>query len=136
MRRSASTGRSCALQRMRAAMSDTAESRPAPQQASPGQLVVDLGPVVLFIAAYNVFLKIAALKDNAIYLATGIFIVATLAAIGWCLFKRGKVAPVLIVTGIIITLFGGMTILFHDETFVKLRPTVANFFYAAAIAAS
>lgn len=110
------------------------ETKPAAQSASTGQLIVDLGPVVLFIASYNIFLRIAALKDNAIYLATGIFIVATLAAIVWCLYKRGKVAPVLIVTGVIVTLFGGMTILFHDENFVKLRPTFANFFYAAAIA--
>ena len=114
-------------------MSEETSPSAHPQQ-SPGQLMVDLGPVVLFVAAYNIFLRIAGLKDNAIYLATGIFIVATLAAIAWCLFKRGKVAPVLIVTGVIVTLFGGMTILFHDENFVKLRPTFANFFYAAAIA--
>jgi len=113
---------------------DTTAQKPRP--ADTGQLFIDLGPTVLFVVAYNVLLRVSALKTEAVYIATAIFIVSTLAAIGYCLWKRGRIPPVLIVTGVIVTAFGGLTIAFHDETFVKLKPTVANFFYAAAITGS
>lgn len=105
-------------------------------QASPQQLLIDLGPTVLFVAAYNIMLRVPATKENAVYLATGLFIASTLLAMGYSLWKNGRIAPVLIVTGVIVTAFGGLTLALHDDTFVKLKPTVANFFYAAAITGS
>lgn len=106
------------------------------QQANPQQLLIDLGPTILFVAAYNVMLRVPATKENAVYLATGLFIASTLLAMGYSLWKTGRIAPVLIVTGVIVTAFGGLTLALHDDTFVKLKPTVANFFYATAITGS
>ncbi len=109
---------------------------PRPANGSSSQLIIDLGPVAVFVVAYNVLLRVPAYKDNAVYIATGIFVVTTLAAIGYCLWKQGRIPPVLIVTGLIVTAFGGLTIALHDDTFIKLKPTIANLFYAAAIVGS
>lgn len=107
-----------------------------PPNGSSSQLIIDLGPVAVFVVAYNALLRMPAYKDNAVYIATGVFVVATLGAILYCLWKQGRIPPVLIVTGVIVTAFGGLTIALHDDTFIKLKPTVANLFYAAAIIGS
>lgn len=95
------------------------------------QLAVDLGPLIVFVVAYNVLNRMQ--TENAIYISTGIFIVATLVAILYSWIKTRFIPPILIVTGVLITVFGGLTIYLHDETFVKLKPTIMNGFYALAI---
>lgn len=100
------------------------------------QLMVDLGPIVVFVVAFNLLQRIPATKDSAVYWATGLFVVSVLAAIAWCLIKRGRIPPVLIVTGVLVTIFGGLTIALHDENFIKIKVTVINAFYAIAILGS
>jgi intracellular septation protein len=118
-------------------MTDPAEPpKSAPNQASAMQLLIDLGPIAVFMLGFNVFERFDALKDNAVYYATGLFIAATLAAVGYCHFVRGKIPPVLIVTAIIVLAFGGLTIALHNETFIKLKPTVLYGFYGIAILGS
>lgn len=102
----------------------------------PNQLLIDLGPVAIFVVAYNVLQRIEATKENAVYLATGIFIAATLAAIGYCKLKLGRIPPVLIVTGVLVTAFGGLTLALRDENFIKIKPTFVYAFYASAIIVS
>jgi intracellular septation protein len=114
-------------------------SEPAPAPARPtgaSQLLIDLGPVALFVVSSNLLNRFPATHDNAIFIATAIFIVATLAAIAYCRWKIGRVPPVLIVVGVLVVAFGGLTLLLHDDNFIKLRPTIANVFYAGAILVS
>lgn len=99
-----------------------------------GQLLVDLGPVIVFVVVYNVLNRTR--PDDAIYIATGVFIAATLAAIAYSWLRTRHIPPVLIVTGVLVTIFGGLSIAFHDETFVKIKPTVVYLFYAGAILGS
>ncbi len=112
------------------------EQTSRPDTGSSSQLLIDFGPVGVFVVAYNVLLRLPAYKDDAVYIATGIFVVTTLAAMAYCLWKRGRIPPVLIVTGVIVTAFGGLTIALHNDTFIKIKPTVANLFYAVAIVGS
>lgn len=109
-------------------MSDSAAKRTA---KGGGQLLVDLGPVIVFVVTYNILNRTR--PDDAIFISTGVFIAATLAAIAYSWFRTKKIPPVLIVTGVLVTAFGGLTILLHDENFMKLKPTVVYLFYAAAI---
>jgi intracellular septation protein len=99
-------------------------------------LIIDLGPVLVFVASFALLQRLPAYKDNAIYIATGVFVAAVLAAMIFSQITRGRIAPVLIVTGVIVTAFGGLTIALHNDTFIKLKPTLENGFFAIAIAAS
>lgn len=108
----------------------------APGRPGPNQLLIDLGPIAVFVVVFNVLQRIEATKDNAVYIATAVFIVATLAAIAWCKVRIGRIPPVLIVTGVLVTAFGGLTLLLRDETFIKIKPTIVYLFYAAAITGS
>jgi intracellular septation protein len=68
-----------------------------------------------------------------ILLATAVAIIATLCQIGYLLARRRKVDAMLWISLAIITVFGGATIYFHDETFIKWKPTVLYWCFAAAL---
>jgi intracellular septation protein len=115
----------------------TDEVPPAPAQprkaGGANQLLIDLGPILVFVVTFNVLNRLEATKENAVYISTGVFIVAVLAAIVWCKLTRGKIPPVLIVTGVLVTAFGGLTILLHDPAIIQIKFTATFLFYAAAI---
>jgi intracellular septation protein len=91
------------------------------------KFLFDLFPVILFFVAF---------KFGDIYLATGVAMGATFVQIGWVWFKHRKVDTMLWVSLGIITVFGGMTLIFHDETFIKWKPTVLYWSFALALAGS
>jgi intracellular septation protein len=68
-----------------------------------------------------------------ILLATAVAIIATLCQIGYLLTRRRKVDAMLWISLAIITVFGGATIYFHDATFIKWKPTVLYWCFAAAL---
>lgn len=103
------------------------------RQGGANQLLIDLGPIVTYVIAFNILQRIEAVKENAVYIATGIFIAATLAAIAYCKIKQGRIPPVLVVTGVIVVAFGSLTIALHDPTFVQIKPTFTYLFYVTAI---
>ena len=91
------------------------------------KFLFDLFPVILFFVAF---------KFGGIYVATGVAMAATFAQIGWVWFRHRKVDTMLWVSLGIITVFGGMTLVFHDETFIKWKPTVLYWSFAVALAGS
>ncbi len=78
------------------------------------QIFLEYAPIILFFAAYK-------LKD--IYFATGVAIVASVLAIAYTWFSTKKVSPMQWLSLGIIVVFGGATLLLHDETFIKWKPT-------------
>lgn len=68
-----------------------------------------------------------------ILLATALAIIATFGQIGYLLARRRHVDGMLWVSLCIIVLFGGATIYFHNENFIKWKPTVLYWFFAAAL---
>jgi intracellular septation protein len=91
------------------------------------KFLFDLFPVILFFAAY---------KFADIYVATGVAIIATLAQVGWVHFRHGKVDRMLWVSLGLIVVFGGMTLLLHDPTFIKWKPTILYWLFAAVLLGS
>jgi intracellular septation protein len=89
------------------------------------KLLLDFFPIVLFFVAFKVW---------DIYVATGVAIVATIAQIAWLRHSTGKIEPMQWLSLGIIVLFGGATILAHDETFIKWKPTVLYWMMAGALA--
>jgi intracellular septation protein len=71
-----------------------------------------------------------------IMLATAVAILATFAQIGYLLARRKKVDPMLWVSLVVIVVFGGMTIYFNSETFIKWKPTVLYWSFASALLVS
>ena len=92
---------------------------------------VEFGPAVLFMVVYNFARNQNA--ENAIFLATGVFMAATLAALGYALLVQKRAPPLLLLTGAIVLIFGGLTLWLKNETFVYLKPTIINLLFAAAI---
>ena len=79
------------------------------------KLVLDLDPLVLFFAANGRY---------DIFAATGVFMAAVLAAllVSYVLTRRLPIMPV--ITAIIVVVFGGLTLVLHDATFIKVKPTI------------
>src|SRR5215475_8907372 len=72
-------------------------------------------PLLLFFAAFKLW---------DIYTATAVAMVASVVQIVYFKWRRGKVATMHWLNLAIIVIFGGATLLLHDETFIKWKPTV------------
>ena len=88
------------------------------------KFLFDIFPVILFFIAF---------KFAGIYVATAIAIVATFAQIGWVWFRKRKIDTMLWVSLAVITVFGGATLLLHDETFIKWKPTVLYWLFGITL---
>ncbi|MCF8177037.1 MAG: septation protein A [Sulfuritalea sp.] len=88
------------------------------------KFLFDLFPVILFFIAFKVF---------DIYVATVVVITATALQIGWVWYRHGKVDTMLWVSLALVTVFGGATLILHDETFIKWKPTVLYWLFATSL---
>jgi len=79
------------------------------------KLLLDFFPIALFFVAFKLW---------GIYVATGVAIVATIAQIAWFRYSTGKVEAMQWLSLGIIVVFGGATIVLHDENFIKWKLTV------------
>ncbi len=116
------------------------------------KLLFDLFPVILFFAAFKYSEKhpeqaadwIGALLGSAavdvkiapILLATVVVIVATIVQIAWVHFRHGKVDKMLWVSLVLVVVFGGMTLAFQNEAFIKWKPTILYWVFGASMAFS
>ena len=78
------------------------------------QFLLEYAPIILFFVAYK-------LQD--IYFATGVAIVASVIAIVYAWFSTKRVSTMQWLSLGIIVIFGGATLLLHDETFIKWKPS-------------
>ena len=91
-------------------------------------LLLDYGPLILFFLA-NFFAPVPSLLR--IFVATGVFMVAMIVSMLISQIRYRYISPMLWFSGIMVVLFGGLTIWLHDETFIKIKPTI----YYAVVAA-
>ncbi len=89
------------------------------------KLLVDFFPIILFFAAFKLW---------DIYVATAVAIVATIAQIAYLRATTGRIEPMQWVSLGVIVLFGGATLLSHNETFIKWKPTVLYWLMGGALA--
>ena len=88
------------------------------------KLLLDFFPIILFFVAF---------KLQGIYVATAVAIVATLAQMAWVRHRYGRIeASQWLGLGLVVV-FGGATLLAHDETFIKWKPTVLYAVMALAL---
>lgn len=106
--------------------------KPKPAQASASQpallpkLAIELGPLLVFFAGN---------AAAGIYAGTAAFMVATLISLAVAHFLYHKVPVMPLVSGVIVLVFGGLTLYLRDETFIKLKPTIVYTLFAAVLAA-
>lgn len=90
-------------------MSDKTELNPVLK------LALDLGPLLLFFVANSRY---------GIFIATAVFMVAVLAALAVAYALTRHIAVMPLVTAVVVMVFGGLTLMLHDELFIKLKPTI------------
>ena len=100
------------------------------EPSSGGRLLIDLGPLLVFFVA-NFFAPVPG--PVKIFVATGAFMAAMLAAMLWSQIKYGRISPLLWFSGIAVVVMGGITLWLHDETFIKIKPTLYYVFVAALL---
>ncbi len=91
------------------------------------KFLFDLFPILLFFAAYKVY---------DIYVATAVAIAASFVQVGAFWLKHRRFETMHLVTLALIVVFGGATLLLKDEMFIKWKPTVLNWLFAAAFLGS
>ncbi|MBC8020420.1 MAG: septation protein A [Methyloceanibacter sp.] len=95
------------------------------QQGLWPKLVIELGPLLVFFAANAV---------AGIYAGTAAFMVATLISLAAARMRYRKVPIMPLVSGVIVLVFGGLTLFLRDETFIKLKPTIVYSMFALLLA--
>src|SRR5260370_21086876 len=88
------------------------------------KLVTELGPLVVFFVANAKF---------HLFVATGAFMVAVVAAMIASYVVTRHVPIMALVTGVVVLVFGTLTLVLHDETFIKDNPTILYGLFAAVL---
>ena len=87
------------------------------------KFLTDFGPLIIFFAIYYK-------SGNNLRVAIPPFIIATIVALLVVFFLEKKIPPIPLFSGILITLFGGLTIYFDNPVFLYIKPTIINLLFA------
>ena len=95
-------------------------------------LALDFGPLLVFFLTYKGagWIWGAANPITAMSLGTAAFMAAIVIAVIISKLKLGRVSPMLWLSALLILFFGGLTIYFHDQRFIQLKPTIIYSFFA------
>jgi intracellular septation protein len=99
----------------------------SPNSRPDMKFLFDLFPIILFFVAFKVW---------GIFTATAVAIAATLVQIAWVAFRHRKVDPMLWVSLGVVTVFGGATLVLHNDTFIKWKPTVLYWAFSVVLIVS
>jgi intracellular septation protein len=96
----------------------------ATQARRPGvgaTLLIDYGPLLLFFLT-NFLAPVP--QEAKIYWATGVFMAAMLAAMGFSLTRYRRISPMLWFSGAMVLVFGGLTLWLQERIFIQIKPTI------------
>lgn len=99
--------------------------KPDDAKKAPGvQIAADYGPLLIFFGVYFA---------TDILTATAALVAASLVAlvVSWLAVRRVPWLPLL--AAVVLTIFGGLTLLFEDDLFIKIKPTIVQLLFAAAL---
>ncbi|NLH82757.1 MAG: septation protein A [Phyllobacteriaceae bacterium] len=103
---------------------------PAPRRDLHGwrKAALELGPLAVFFAV-NALTS----KTHGLYPATAAFMLATVVAltISWIAVRRLPIMP--LVSGVVVLIFGSLTLWLQDELFIKLKPTIVNVLFGSVL---
>ena len=90
------------------------------------KFLTDFGPLVIFFYYYYE-------SDKDLKIAIPPFIIATIIALGLMWFLEKKIPKVPLLSCILITFFGGLTIYFNNPVFIYIKPTIINILFGFAL---
>lgn len=88
------------------------------------KFTLDFAPIVCFVVAYYVFGLLA---------ATATLMVVTFITLGVIYWAERKLAMAPLITGVLVGVFGGITLITQDEYFIKIKPTIVNLILASVL---
>ncbi|MGE0409556.1 MAG: inner membrane-spanning protein YciB [Amphiplicatus sp.] len=110
------------------------------------KFLVDFGPLVAFFIAYFFGRRLAPAIGGAfgadwtiaegeeLFLAMGAFLPSFAAAFAYSVWKERRVAPMLLVSGLVIGVLGGLALLLHNRVFIFIKPTIVYVLFATLLA--
>ena len=90
------------------------------------KFIAEFGPILIFFIIYLS-------NDNDLKLAITPFIIATIVALAAIYILEKKIAMVPLASGILIGLFGGLTLYFDNKMFFYMKPTIINLLFAGVL---
>ena len=93
------------------------------------KFLTDFGPLLIFFIIYYK-------SDNNLIIAIPPLIFATIVAVAITYFVEKKIPYVPLIGGIVITLFGGLTLYFNNPVFIYMKPTIVNLIFAFVLISS
>jgi intracellular septation protein len=88
------------------------------------KLILEVGPLLVFFVVN---------AKLGIFAATATFMVAMVLTLGFSYFKLKHIPTLPLVTGVVVMVFGGLTLYLEDEIFIKLKPTIVNTLFALVL---
>lgn len=88
------------------------------------KFLFEMFPIILFFASY---------KFKDIYFATAVAIGASILQIAFSYYKNKKIEKPMIISLALITVFGGATLLLHDNFFIRMKPTVLYWIFSVSL---
>ncbi len=97
------------------------------------KLALELGPLALFFVANAYADRFGFAESQRIFVATALFVGATVVAlaVSYGLLRKLPIMP--LVSGFVVVVFGGLTLVLQDEIFIKLKPTIVNTMFGAIL---
>ena len=101
------------------------------EPAAGSRLLIDVGPLLIFFLTNY----LAPVPDFArVFVATGAFMAAMIAAMIYSQIRYRQISPLLLFSGFMVIVLGGLTIWLRNETFIKMKPTVYYLLVAGLLA--
>ena len=93
------------------------------------KFITDFGPLLIF---FTIYYK----SGNNLKIAIPPLIISTIIAVGIIYFVEKKIPFVPLIGGVIITIFGGLTLYFNNPVFIYMKPTIVNILFAGILIVS
>jgi intracellular septation protein len=103
---------------------ETAAKAVESEQSVATKLIVELGPLLVFFGVNALY---------GIFAGTGAFMAATVLSLGFAWWRYHKVPTMPLVSAVIVLVFGSLTLYLHDDTFIKLKPTIVYTMFAVLL---
>jgi intracellular septation protein len=98
------------------------------------KLALEFGPLAVFFLANSYGDRLLGVaQDRRIFVATGVFIVASLIALAASRLVMGYLPRMAIVNAVVVTVFGGLTLALDDAFFIKVKPTIVNAMFGCVL---